>query len=180
MITEEKLKQIYEKGNNTITTKALKDLGFTKNDITKLIKEGTIKRIKRGHYVVISTEYLMECFLNYLKSERYEEALKVLEMISRLSKTYFHVDYNTYLVLLSALITLPDNYYNYLNILEPNDLEIKPTDERVKDKEYQNSLLNSLKRLPISILFLYSQKITKNIFERLELNRILRQININY
>ena len=35
MITEEKLKQIYEKGNNTITTKALKDLGFTKNDITK-------------------------------------------------------------------------------------------------------------------------------------------------
>ncbi len=144
MITEEKLKQIYEKGNNTITTKALKYLGFTKNDITKLIKEGTIKRIKRGHYVVISTEYLMECFLNYLKSERYEEALKVLEMISRLSKTYFHVDYNTYLVLLSALITLPDNYYNYLNILEPNDLEIKPTDERVKDKEYQNRIREAI------------------------------------
>lgn len=63
-----------------------------------------------------------------------------------------------------------------------NDLSEKIVNyyAKKKDKEYQNSLLNSLKRLPISILFLYSQKITKNIFERLELNRILRQININY
>lgn len=144
MITEGKLKQIYEKGNNTITTKELKDLGFTQNDITKLIKNGTIKRIKRGQYDVISTEYLMECFFTYLKSEKYEEALKVLEMTSRLSKTYFHVDYNTYLIILSALITLPDNYYNYLNILEPNDLEIDPSDERIKDKEYQNRIREAI------------------------------------
>lgn len=144
MKTLEKLKQIYEKGNNTLTTKELKDLGFTQNDITKLIKDVTIKRIKRGHYIVISTEYLMECFFSYLKSERYEEALKVLEMTSRLSKSYFHADYNTYLIILRSLITLPDNYYDYLNILEPNDLEIDPSDERIKDKEYQNRIREAI------------------------------------
>ena len=48
---EEKLMQLSEKYNGHFTTKILNDNGFSKYDISKLLKEGSLERVMRGKYI---------------------------------------------------------------------------------------------------------------------------------
>jgi len=60
MITNEKLNKIYDKvvDNNIFTTKELIELGFTKDDLTKLVRDNVLKRVKRGEYTLADVEKL--------------------------------------------------------------------------------------------------------------------------
>ena len=54
---DDRIKKLYEKvihdGEN-LTTKELNDLGYNAKSINDLIKDGFIKRIKRGHYIFLN------------------------------------------------------------------------------------------------------------------------------
>lgn len=58
---DDRIKKLYEKvihdGEN-LTTKELNDLGYNAKSINDLIKDGFIKRIKRGHYIFLNVNGL--------------------------------------------------------------------------------------------------------------------------
>lgn len=60
MISEEKLEKLYDgfiRGVD-LTTKNLKKLGLSSNDLTTLVKENVLKREKIGHYIFLDAEKL--------------------------------------------------------------------------------------------------------------------------
>lgn len=58
MITEEKLAQMKDTAIVQIemTTKELKGMGFTSHDLTKMVREGQLERVRTGYYVVPAKE----------------------------------------------------------------------------------------------------------------------------
>lgn len=81
MITEEKLNKVYEKtvDNNYFTTKELLEIGFTKNDLTKLVKEEVLLRLKRGQYTFIDVEQLFYYGKKFLFYKKYDKARSIFE-----------------------------------------------------------------------------------------------------
>ena len=52
MVDNERLYKLYEAMMKVefITTKEIKELGFTQHDIAKLVEDGTLIRVQRGFY----------------------------------------------------------------------------------------------------------------------------------
>lgn len=75
MITEEKLAQMHSTAVDQIeiTTKELKAMGFNSNDLTKMVKEGQLNRVKTGYYVVPASE-LHHYGKELLKNKNFDRA----------------------------------------------------------------------------------------------------------
>lgn len=62
MITKDFINSIYDLiiDDKELTTKKLNEIGFTSKDLTKLIEQGILKRVKRGYYELTSLEQLYQ------------------------------------------------------------------------------------------------------------------------
>lgn len=220
MITDEKLHKVYDKATeeNIFKTKELLEMGFTSNDLTKLVKDKVLSRVKRGEYILIDIESLFyygkkaiqekeygkanaiftachkinpkhertlfQLFLNSINNEEYEESLKYLDQLMRISTECYQKDYNVYLVLLDHLIFLPNNYHNYISGLNYEDLEVSPTDKRIEDKEYQNKIRRAIfdnqNALALELLLVKNEDSSKihNIAIRVLLYKIMKKQKI--
>ncbi|MBQ2873464.1 MAG: type IV toxin-antitoxin system AbiEi family antitoxin domain-containing protein [Bacilli bacterium] len=80
MITNELLDFIYAKNLNreTITAKELLKLGLNYSDISKLVENNVIKRIKRGIYGLDTYDDLFNYVIYLINQEKYYKAYKIL------------------------------------------------------------------------------------------------------
>lgn len=85
MITEEKINQMHSRAIDVeeLTTKELKEMGFTSNDLTDLVKSGRIVRVKIGHYIVPAKE-LHDYGKKLLKSREYDKAYQCFVRCNKL------------------------------------------------------------------------------------------------
>lgn len=76
MISEENLGRLYEGiiDHEELTTKLLNEYGFCSGDLTKLVKEGIIERISRGHYSLLSVDDLYNYGKTLISLRKYGEA----------------------------------------------------------------------------------------------------------
>ena len=60
MINEENLNKLYEGiiNGNELTTKELNSYGFNSKDLKELIEQGSLERVRRGHYSFHSIDKL--------------------------------------------------------------------------------------------------------------------------
>ena len=65
MVEYNKIFELYKAMMNSeefITTKEIKELGFIQSDITKMIEDGTLIRIKRGYYNIGNVNGLLDLY----------------------------------------------------------------------------------------------------------------------
>lgn len=76
MITEEKLHKVYDKvtEENILKTKELLEMGFTSNDLTKLVKDKVLSRVKRGEYILADIESLFYYGKKAIEAKDYVKA----------------------------------------------------------------------------------------------------------
>lgn len=81
MVDKDKIYSLYEAMMkvDTITTKEIKELGFTQNEIAKLVEDGTIQRLQRGIYNFGDVNKLYIYGKELVDSKRREEGFKVFE-----------------------------------------------------------------------------------------------------
>ena len=89
MISEDNLNRIYNDVINNIelTTKKLNEYGFNSTDITKLIKEETIERVKRGTYELKDTDKLFNYGRNLIIKKDHENVIKCFKKCLELDPT---------------------------------------------------------------------------------------------
>ena len=87
MINEENLNKLYEIiiKENKLTTKKLNEIGFNSTDITKLIKDGIIKREARGIYTFCDVEKLFYYGKKLIEEKNYVIADKCFEVCYKLN-----------------------------------------------------------------------------------------------
>ncbi len=78
MINEESLMKMYDGilNNSVLTTKKLNEYGFHAKDISDLIKEGKLQRLKRGYYSLLSIDDLFYYGKRLISMKEYEKATK--------------------------------------------------------------------------------------------------------
>lgn len=76
MINEDNLNAMYETliENQELTTKKLNECGFNSKDLASLIENGTLERIKRGHYSLKSVDSLFIYGKRLISMKRYDVA----------------------------------------------------------------------------------------------------------
>lgn len=129
MITEDRINQVYLNmlEQPELTTQALKEIGFTPNDLTNLVKLGRLNRVRKGYYVVSAKE-LYDYGKSLLKKREYDKAYLVFSKCNELEPT----NINTLLQLFSQSITMKnydkafeyfEQIFNEENCLENNKSE---------------------------------------------------------
>lgn len=129
MITEDRINQVYLNmlEQPELTTKDLKEIGFTPNDLTNLVKLGRLNRVRKGYYVVSAKE-LYDYGKSLLKKREYDKAYLVFSKCNELEPT----NINTLLQLFSQSITMKnydkafeyfEQIFNEENCLENNKSE---------------------------------------------------------
>lgn len=84
---------------------------------------------------------LFQLFFRNIKEGNLEEAFNYLDRLLKVSnQEYYQIDYNVYLYLLNQLIELPQNYQNYVNYLQEEDLKVKSEDRRYKEQDRHNQV----------------------------------------
>lgn len=93
MITEEKRNKMYEGLNekNQLTTKELKSYGLDGNDISALVKKGTIKRVERGLYSFQAVDELYHYGKKLLVKREYDKANLYFQKCHELDENYLDV-----------------------------------------------------------------------------------------
>jgi len=82
MINSEKLNRLYEVSiNGELTTKELNSYGLNSKDITKLINEGIIIRIERGHYDLLDFKGLYTYGQELMRNKEREKAIKCYKKV---------------------------------------------------------------------------------------------------
>ena len=92
MITEDKINQMYESAIECtrLTTQELKELGFNQHDLTNLVQQGRLIRIKKGQYEVIAKD-LHDYGKSLLKSGKFEEAYRCYLLFYHLNIQNFQI-----------------------------------------------------------------------------------------
>ena len=92
MITEENLVQMHDVAVEQIeiTTKELKEMGFTSNDLTKMVRTGQLIRIKTGYYEVPVKE-LHAYGKDLIKKKDMEKAVKCFKTCYELEPNNINV-----------------------------------------------------------------------------------------
>lgn len=142
MVTKEKVYKLFDMviDKQELTTKGLNEIGFTSNDIASLVKEGSLSRVKRGHYALVSVDELYN----------YGERLESLNdhRVFKCFKRCFQMvdgDVDYYLKLLSKNIKI-GNLVETIKIL---DKLYEISDEFfIQDLNYYVFLLNIICPLP--------------------------------
>lgn len=99
MINEENLNKLYNGviDEKELTTKTLNSYGFNSNDLTDLIKRGTLKRVKRGHYSFISADELFQYGNELINKKEFEKSTKCFEKCYELDPNYPGICYQLFL-----------------------------------------------------------------------------------
>lgn len=99
MVDNEKLHKLYDAMLNidAITTKEIKELGFSANDITKMVDEGILIRVKRGYYT-FGNAYSVAGYAKVLvDSKRRSDAIKFFKKAFELDNTNLFVAYQLFI-----------------------------------------------------------------------------------
>lgn len=90
MIHEEKLDKLYERviNDQALTTKELKKDGFNSRDLSGLIEEGILERIKRGYYSFLSIEKLFYYGKKLIALKEYDKAKACFEKCYELNPNH--------------------------------------------------------------------------------------------
>lgn len=176
MINIENMNKIYEEiiEGKGLTTKELNGYGFTSKDLTKLVNDGVLKRIKRGYYELVSVDDLylygkklislkqyskadvcfqrcyelnsnhfstnFRLFSKNISDKNYEFALKNLDVLLESQSSRYKADANFYLILLSIITEVPDEYKDMLANLTYDDIKVSFSDKRFEDIQLQNKI----------------------------------------
>lgn len=78
MINEENLNKLYEGivNGNELTTKELNGYGFNSKDLTDLIEQGSLERVKRGYYSFQSIDELFRYGKKLIAEKDYDKAIE--------------------------------------------------------------------------------------------------------
>lgn len=119
------LNSLYDKfiDNKELTTKELVELGFNKHDITKLVEEGKIRRVRRGYYDLVECDGLFR-YANVLFSKRVfnvERGRKALERCLEIDPTNGSV--HTRLLLDALYSRNYDKVFEHFKILDSKNNE---------------------------------------------------------
>lgn len=94
MINKENLHKIYDgviAGNNELKTSQLNSYGLNSRDLKKLIDNGTLKRIKRGFYSVISEKKLYDYARYLIRIKKNDEATTCFERCYEINPRYKNI-----------------------------------------------------------------------------------------
>lgn len=95
MINNDNLYKLYDGvlEGEELTTKQLNSYGFTSNDITKMINDGSIERVKRGFYSLESVGQLFNYGMKLLIDKEYEKANLCFEKCYELDPEYHGIHF---------------------------------------------------------------------------------------
>ena len=118
MVDKEKIYKLYESMMNTeefITTKEIKELGITQNEIAKLVEEGYLIRIKRGYYNFGNVTDLFTYGKSLIDSKRRDEGIKVFNKCMELDPNCLYAAYQLFI---NAVKTKDyDNILKYYDVM---------------------------------------------------------------
>lgn len=99
MINEETLGKMYEGliENRELTTKELNSYGFNSKDLSDLIQDGALERIKRGSYSFHSVDDLFYYGKQLIVTKEYDKAIACFEKCYKLDPTHIGVCFQLFL-----------------------------------------------------------------------------------
>ena len=126
MVDNERLFKLYEAMMNSeefISTKEIKELGFTQAEIAKMVEEETLIRVKRGFYNFGNVNSLFMYGKSLIDSKQRSSAIKVFEKCFSLDKTNIYAAYQLFIN--SVKVKDYDNVLKYFDVLYEHDPENK-------------------------------------------------------
>lgn len=121
MVDNERLYKLYEAMMKVefITTKEIKELGFTQHDIAKLVEDGTLIRVQRGFYNFGNVDSLFMYGKSLVDSKKREEGIEVFKRCYTLDKE--NVNVAMQLMLSSIKSKEYDEILKYYDVLYNSD-----------------------------------------------------------
>lgn len=126
MVEYNKIFELYKAMMNSeefITTKEIKELGFIQSDITKMIEDGTLIRIKRGYYNIGNVNGLFLYGKYLIDNKQRSEGIAVFEKCFTLDKTNIYVAYQLFINAVKRKDY--DNILEYFDVMYEQDPENK-------------------------------------------------------
>lgn len=125
MNEKEKMTKVYESiaCGNDLTTKELNSCGFTSYDLTKLIKEGLLERVKRGLYKLTNVDALYHYGKKLITNKEQEKAMTCFEKCYEIDPMDERVCFQLFYKCL--LQQNPDEAFKYLKSLIESEPENK-------------------------------------------------------
>ncbi len=153
MINEENLYKMYETviDEKALTTKELNNCGFNSKDLTKLVENGTLERMKRGSYSLSATHNLVGYAKYLIMHNQPERATTCFEVCYKLNPKDTAACMN--LLLRSIQNKEYEKAFEYLKNLYKNDNEVSKS-----NTNFYLYLLNLITEIPKQF-----QEYTKNL-----------------
>lgn len=190
MINEENLSKLYSGvlDGTELTTKQMNGYGFNSKDLNELIEKGSIERVKRGLYSLISIDDLFYYGKKLITEKEYDKATLCFEKCYELAPTHLgacfqlflrsiqNEDYKRAFELYESLSKSDNKYYNidsnyYLYLLSiitevpekhkdyARYLNYEDIEIQNTDKRYQDiSLQNKVRMAVVQRKFIYAMK----------------------
>lgn len=128
MINEENLNKMYNGliDEKELTTKELHSYGFNSKDLTDLINDGVLERIKRGYYSFLSIDSLFYYGKQLIASKEYDKATACFEKCYELDPNHLGACFQLFLRAVqsrdySKAFTYFEHFYNSDNEYYNND-----------------------------------------------------------
>lgn len=128
MINEENLNKMYNGliDEKELTTKELNSYGFNSKDLTDLINDGVLERIKRGYYSFLSIDSLFYYGKQLIASKEYDKATACFEKCYELNPNHLGACFQLFLRAVqsrdySKAFTYFEHFYNSDNKYYNND-----------------------------------------------------------
>lgn len=128
MINEENLNKMYNGliDEKELTTKELNSYGFNSKDLTDLINDGVLERIKRGYYSFLSIDNLFYYGKQLISSKEYDKATACFEKCYELDPNHLGTCFQLFLRAVqsrdySKAFTYFEHFYNSDNEYYNND-----------------------------------------------------------
>ena len=128
MINEENLNKMYNGliDEKELTTKELNSYGFNSKDLTDLINDGVLERIKRGYYSFLSIDSLFYYGKQLIASKEYDKATACFEKCYELDPNHLGACFQLFLRAVqsrdySKAFTYFEHFYNSDNEYYNND-----------------------------------------------------------
>ena len=99
MINKNNIEKLYECliDGKELTTKELKQIGFSSSDLTKLVKDGTLSRIKRGFYTLSNVDDLYFYGKKLISLKKYEKATLCFEKCYEIDPKHPNANFQLFL-----------------------------------------------------------------------------------
>ncbi len=128
MINEENLNKMYNGliDEKELTTKELNNYGFNSKDLTDLINDGVLERVKRGYYSFLSIDDLFYYGKKLIASKEYDKATVCFKKCYELDSNHLGACFQLFLRAIqskeySKAFTYFDRFYNSNNKYYNND-----------------------------------------------------------